>query len=89
MKRSMMIVFTILFITASILMPGALEQRIKNITKQEMQGVVEFLGHDLLEGRSPGTRGGNLAEIYINSLFKWMNLKGLAFLENMKTPILR
>jgi hypothetical protein len=75
MKRLMIIVFTILFLAASILVPETLEERIKNISRQEMQGVVEFLGHDLLEGRAPGTRGGNLAEIYVKSLFKWMDLK--------------
>ena len=75
MKRWMIIVFTILFLAANILVPETLEERIKNISKQEMQSVVEFLSHDLVEGRAPGTRGGNLAEIYIKSLFKWMDLK--------------
>lgn len=57
--------------------PGSksLEHRLDNITMEEMQSVVEFLGHDLLEGRAPGTRGGNLAEIYMKSLFKWMDLQ--------------
>ena len=50
------------------------EQRLQNISRSEMQGVVEFLGHDLLEGRAPGSRGGELAEIYVQSLFKLMNL---------------
>lgn len=75
MNRWMIIVFLILFLAASILAPETLEERIKNISKQEMQSVVEFLSHDLVEGRAPGTRGGNLAEIYIKSLFKWMDLK--------------
>ena len=75
MKRLMIIVFTILFLAASILVPETLEERIKNISRQEMQSVVEFLSHDLVEGRAPGTRGGNLAETYIKSLFKWMDLK--------------
>jgi Zn-dependent M28 family amino/carboxypeptidase len=75
MKRGMIIVFTILFLSANILVPETLEERIKNISKQEMQSVEEFLSHDLVEGRAPGTRGGNLAELYIQSLFKWMDLK--------------
>jgi Zn-dependent M28 family amino/carboxypeptidase len=74
MKKLTGIFFIIVFM-AALLTPATLEQRIKNISKQEMQSVVEFLGHDLLEGRSPGTRGGNLAELYMQSLFKWMNLK--------------
>jgi hypothetical protein len=75
MKRWMITVFTILFLAAGILWPGTLAERVKNISKQEMQSVVEFLSHDLVEGRAPGTRGGNLAELYIKSLFKWMDLK--------------
>ncbi len=51
-----------------------LEERIENISRNEMQAVIEFLSHDLLEGRSPGTRGGYLAEAYIKSLFKLMGL---------------
>ncbi|MDY0296068.1 MAG: M28 family peptidase [Acidobacteriota bacterium] len=51
------------------------EQRLRNISSAEMQAVVEFLGHDLLEGRSPGSRGGDLAEIYIRSLFKMLDLE--------------
>lgn len=53
----------------------SLDERLNNISRGEMQSVMEFLGHDLLEGRAPGTRGGNLAEIYMQSLFKWMELE--------------
>jgi Zn-dependent M28 family amino/carboxypeptidase len=74
MKKSVP-VFMIMAMMTGILAAGTLAERIKNISKQEMQSVVEFLANDLLEGRSPGTRGGNLAEIYIRSLFKWMDLK--------------
>jgi len=74
MKRCSIIFFTLLFFTIA-LVPGSLEERLKNISKPEMQSVVEFLGNDLLEGRAPGTRGGDLAEIYIRSLFKWLGLK--------------
>lgn len=40
-----------------------------------MQSVTGFLGHDLLEGRAPGTRGGDLAEIYMKSLCKYMDME--------------
>ena len=56
------------------LIPSTLEERVKNLSKAEMQSVIEFLGDDLLEGRAPGTRGGNLAELYMKSLFKFMDL---------------
>ncbi len=51
------------------------ENRVNNISKAEMQSVAEFLGNDILEGRAPGTRGGNLTEIYIKSLCKFLDLK--------------
>jgi Zn-dependent M28 family amino/carboxypeptidase len=74
MKRSAIGLIMILLATACM-MAETLVQRVNNISKREMQSVVEFLGHDLLEGRAPGTRGGNVAEIYMKSLFKWMNLE--------------
>jgi len=40
------------------------------ISKQELQSVVEFLGDDLLEGRAPGTRGAEIAETYVQSVYK-------------------
>ncbi|MDA3822413.1 MAG: M28 family peptidase [Bacteroidales bacterium] len=52
-----------------------LEQRSDNIALSEMQSITELLGHDLYEGRAPGTRGGELTEIYMKSLFKFMDLQ--------------
>ncbi|MCU4162524.1 M28 family peptidase [Carboxylicivirga caseinilyticus] len=52
-----------------------IEERADQLSKNEMQSVMEFLGHDLLEGRAPGTRGGDLAEIYVQSLCKYMDLE--------------
>ncbi len=48
--------------------------RASRLSREALQGVVEFLGHDLLEGRAPGTRGGDLAELYVQSLFKVIGL---------------
>lgn len=59
----------------SVLSATDLRNRLKSISKVEMQSVMEFLGHDLLEGRAPGTRGGTLAELYIRSLFKFLRLE--------------
>ncbi len=52
-----------------------LEQRSEKISKAEMQSITELLGNDLYEGRAPGTRGGDLTEIYMKSLFKFMDLQ--------------
>ena len=52
-----------------------LADRAAKLTKEQMQSVIEFLGSDALEGRAPGTRGGELAENYMQALFKFLGLK--------------
>ncbi len=52
-----------------------IEKRANNMGQHELQAFAEFLGHDLLEGRAPGTRGGDLAEIYMRSMFKFMDME--------------
>ena len=52
-----------------------LEQRSNRVTRAEMESIAELLGHDLYEGRAPGTRGGDLSEIYLRSIFKFMDLE--------------
>jgi Zn-dependent M28 family amino/carboxypeptidase len=68
-----MVVMPLLFIFS--LPATTLYERIKSISREEMQGVMEFLSHDLLEGRAPGTRGGYLAEIYLKSIFKFLGIE--------------
>jgi len=78
MRPTLFFIISIIFFSFLTLYPTdtqTIEQRCNALSKQEMQSVIEFLGDDLLEGRAPGTRGGNLAEIYIKSLFKWLDLK--------------
>lgn len=64
-----------LIIFSGMTFSQTLKDRANNITKAEMQGVMEFLSDDMLEGRAPATRGGNLAELYMKSLFKFMGLQ--------------
>jgi Zn-dependent M28 family amino/carboxypeptidase len=52
-----------------------LEQRATRISRTELQSIPEMLGSDFFEGRAPGTRGGALAEYYVRSLFKFMDLQ--------------
>ncbi|HLP58811.1 MAG TPA: M28 family peptidase [Candidatus Deferrimicrobium sp.] len=73
MKKIIAVLFSILMVT-NYLIHAAISERIDNLSKAEMQSIIEFLGHDLLEGRAPGARGGDLAEYYIQSLCKFMNL---------------
>lgn len=70
----MTLLFAVFFIFSCMLFPESLEERIKNLSRAEMQSVVEFLADDLVEGRAPGTRGGNISELYLKTLFKFMNL---------------
>jgi Zn-dependent M28 family amino/carboxypeptidase len=51
-----------------------LQERCDRLSKNEMQSVIEFLSADALEGRAPGTRGGELAELYMRGLFKLLGL---------------
>ncbi|HQK89278.1 MAG TPA: peptidase M28, partial [Acidobacteriota bacterium] len=47
----------------------------RQLSRDEMRAVVQFLASDLLEGRAPGTRGGELAEAYLESLFQLLGLQ--------------
>jgi len=45
------------------------------VDETTIRGHVKFLADDLLEGRAPGTRGGQLGERYIASQFELLGLK--------------
>ncbi len=66
--------FFIISLFTGFISSQTLEERANAISKEEMQSVVEFLGNDLVEGRAPGTRGGNLSEIYMKSIFKLLGM---------------
>jgi hypothetical protein len=72
--------FTVSLILAMMLVGSCdkntptLEQRIERISRAEMESVAQLLGHDLFEGRAPGTRGGELAEVTMQGLFKLLDL---------------
>lgn len=52
-----------------------LEERSDHISRAEMESIAELLGNDLFEGRAPGTRGGDLTEITMKGLFKYMDFE--------------
>jgi Zn-dependent M28 family amino/carboxypeptidase len=65
----------VMMILLTLILNGSdLSDRAAGLTKEQMQSVIEFLSNDALEGRAPGTRGGELAEIYMHSLFKLFGL---------------
>jgi len=45
------------------------------VSGQVMQAHLEFLANDLLEGRKPGTRGGELAALYLKTQFERLGLE--------------
>ena len=60
--------------SASVVHAGDLVKQANALDRVQLGSVVRFLSHDLLEGRAPGTRGGELAEEYVQSMFEWMGL---------------
>lgn len=47
---------------------------VDRLTREQLASVIRLLSHDLLEGRAPGTRGGELAEVVTEGLMSWMGL---------------
>ena len=68
-----MVVVLPLLLSCSSKTTETLEQRIDRVSRAEMESVCQLLGHDLYEGRAPGTRGGDLAEITLQGLFKFLD----------------
>ncbi len=75
--------YPILFLSLALLAAGtgaatggdSLQKRCDRLGKGQLQSVIEFLSADALEGRAPGTRGGELAENYLHALFKEFGLQ--------------
>lgn len=80
LKISAISIFILLIFLSGTFLSGmnnlktGLKIQAEKITRTEIQGIAEFFGGDLFEGRAPGTRGGYLAEHYIKSMLKFMNI---------------
>lgn len=55
--------------------PGAIDAALAAIDADAIRAHVRFLASDLLEGRAPGTRGGELAAEYIAAQFETLGLE--------------
>ncbi len=66
--------FLSLLLLAAMAGGSDLQDRCARLTRGQLQSVIEFLSADALEGRAPGTRGGELAETYMHGLFKQLGL---------------
>jgi len=53
---------------------GDMEHAVEALSRNELASVIRVLADDLLEGRAPGTRGGELAELVSEGLMAWMGL---------------
>ncbi len=78
-----LLIFSVMFISCGngvdkkITFAEKIRSEVDKLSMNEMQSVVQFLSDDLFEGRAPGTRGGNLAEKYLRSLYKLLNIESL------------
>jgi Zn-dependent M28 family amino/carboxypeptidase len=74
MKINVALFLSLLFL-ASLSGGSDRQDRCAGLTRGQLQSVIEFLSADALEGRAPGTRGGELAENFMHSLFKQLGLE--------------
>ena len=58
--------------------PAATAPPVAVLTQQIIEAPIRFLADDLLEGRAPGTRGGDIAARYLVSQFAGLGLKPAA-----------
>jgi len=56
-------------------LPPAFKSALDSVDPEEIRAHVKFLSDDLLEGRGPGTRGGEIAAKYIAAQFEAYGLK--------------
>jgi hypothetical protein len=80
MFRPRLPLLTLAFLLAATTLPA--QQPVSDATRaaravsgQVMQAHLEFLANDLLEGRKPGTRGGELAALYLKTQFQRLGLE--------------
>jgi len=72
---------TVLLLSVFLLLmqPGAGAQSLRNyeslVSKESQREILEYLAHDLTEGRASGTKGKELAEHFIVGQFRSMGLK--------------
>jgi Zn-dependent M28 family amino/carboxypeptidase len=55
--------------------PAAVSQGLKEFSADAIKGHIKFLSDDLLEGRGPGTRGDELAQLYLATQFESYGLQ--------------
>ncbi len=74
MKRSVLNLLIVICLSCSFLF-GQTKDMTNLFNENAVRAHVKFLADDLLEGRGPGTRGGELAAKYIASQMEVLGLK--------------
>lgn len=76
MKKSNVILFNIFFYLVVLLLFNSCINKSENLfSVNEYKAHFGFLSNDLCEGRKPGTKGGNIAALYIAKQFQSYGLK--------------
>src|ERR1700709_2151704 len=73
MTRKASLLLSTLLLTAACDKPA--QAQMADVSGERIRAHVKFLASDLLEGRSPGSRGGDLATEYIASQFALIGAK--------------
>jgi Zn-dependent M28 family amino/carboxypeptidase len=74
--KKILLPFLLVFITNAVAQVSDTEkQAAQAIDETTIRSHIKFLSDDLLEGRAPGTRGGQLGERYIASQFELLGLR--------------
>lgn len=74
MKR-LIITFSLILLFAEVFSQTAREKGYSTITHESIQGQLEFLASDWMEGRATGSKGIFMASDYLASMFKVFNIK--------------
>ncbi|MBS1820460.1 MAG: M28 family peptidase [Acidobacteria bacterium] len=78
MKASRLVTLSLLAVTTTVIaqtVPANVKTAIDSVDGERIRAHVKFLSDDLLEGRGPGTRGGEIAAQYIATQFALYGLK--------------
>lgn len=79
--------FLLMIASVSVAFANSADRGMKEITASSIKAHLTYLADDLLEGRAPGTRGGELAAKYIATQFEALGLKpgaGRSYYQNVE-----
>jgi Predicted aminopeptidases len=72
--RKTLCALVLLSISSTVLCQSPIDKGLQSINRNTAEAYIDFLAHDLLEGREAGTRGGQIAGEYIISILKTLGI---------------